>query len=169
VVYLIVLLLLIGLGLLWLARRRQVATGLPPGRVISIDTEHLDHFERSLYDPTLNLAGRPDYLVETLGRLVPVEVKSARAPFGPHPSHVLQLAAYCALVHAAYGKRPAYGIVKYADRAFSVDYDSSLENELLDLLAEMRRAERQKPDRSHESVNRCQACGFHQVCDQMLE
>jgi len=169
VVYLIVLLLLIGLGLLWLARRRRVATGLPPGRVISIDTERLGRFERSLYDPTLNLAGRPDYLVERSGRLVPVEVKSARAPLGPYPSHVLQLAAYCALVHATYGKRPEYGIVKYADRTFSIDYSLSLENELLDLLAEMRRAERQKPDRSHESVNRCRACGFHQICDQKLE
>ena len=168
-VYLIVLLLLIGLGLLWLARRRRAATGLPPGRVVSIDTEHLGRFERSLYDPTLNLAGRPDYLVETLGRLVPVEVKSARAPLGPYPSHVLQLAAYCALVETNYGKRPSYGIVKYADRAFSVDYNLSLENELLDLLAEMRRAEHHKPDRSHESVSRCQACGFHQICDQMLE
>jgi CRISPR-associated exonuclease Cas4 len=169
VVYLIVLLLLIGTGLLWLARRRQVATGLPPGRVISIDTEHLGRFKSSLYDPTLNLAGRPDYLVERAGRLVPVEVKSTRAPLGPHPSHILQLAAYCALVHATYGKRPAYGIVKYDDRAFSVDYSLSLENELLDLLAEMRRAEIREPDRSHESANRCQACGFHQICDQMLE
>ncbi len=168
-VYLTLLLFLIGVGLLWLARRRRTATGLPPGRVISIDTEHLGRLERSLYDPTLNLTGRPDYLVRRSGKLVPVEVKSARAPLGPYPSHVLQLAAYCTLVHAAYGQRPAYGIVKYADRAFSVDYNSSLENELLDVLAEMRRAERQEPARSHESVNRCRACGFRQICDQRLE
>jgi CRISPR-associated exonuclease Cas4 len=169
VVYLILLLFLIGVGLLWFARRRRMATGLPPGRVISIDTEHLGRLERSLYDPTLNLTGRPDYLIKRLGKLVPVEVKSARAPLGPYPSHVLQLAAYCTLVQAAYGQRPAYGIVKYADRAYSVDYNSSLENELLDVLAEMRRAERQEPVRSHESVRRCRACGFRQVCDQRLE
>ena len=168
-VLLILLLFLIGLGLLWLASRRRAATGLPPGRILSIDTEHLDRFERSLYDPTLNLAGRPDYLVKRSGKLVPVEVKSARAPLSPYPSHVLQLAAYCTLVQAAYGQRPSYGIVKYADRAYSVDYNSSLENELLDVLAEMRRAERQEPARSHESVNRCRACGFHQVCDQRLD
>ncbi len=97
-----------------------------------------------------------------------MEVKSARALLGPYPSHILQLAAYCTLVHAAYGERPAYGIVKYADRAFSVDYTSLLENELLDVLAEMRRTERQEPTRSHESVNRCRACGFRQLCDQRL-
>jgi CRISPR-associated exonuclease Cas4 len=137
--------------------------------VLSIDTQQLSRFQRTLYDPTLNLVGRPDYLVKRSGKLVPVEVKSARAPLGPYPSHVLQLAAYCALVHTEYGQRPAYGIVKYADRAFSLDYDSTLENELLDVLAEMRRAERQAPFRSHESVNRCRACGYRQICDQRLE
>ncbi len=168
-VYLIAFLLAIGAVTLWLSRRRQVSAGLPSGRVVYIDTERLGRLERSLYDPVLNLTGRPDYLVRRSNGLVPVEVKSGRAPFRPYPSHVLQLAAYCSLVQASYGERPPYGIVKYADRAFEVDYSPKLENALLDLLAEMRRSETRAPDRSHDSVSRCQRCGHRHVCDQALD
>jgi CRISPR-associated exonuclease Cas4 len=133
-----------------------------------MDTQGLARFEGSLYDPLTDLSGRPDYVVEAPEGTIPVEVKSGRAPARPYPSHVLQLAAYCLLVSATLGTRPEYGIIKYADRAFAVDYNSAMENELLDVLAEMRRAERREPHRSHESVQRCRACGYRQVCDQVL-
>ena len=168
-IYLISLLLVIGLVLLWLGGRRQSASGLPPGRLIYIDTERLGRLKQPLYDPVHDLTGQPDYIVEKPDGLVPVEVKSGRAPLSPYRSHVLQLAAYCRLVHATYGERPTYGILKYADRAFAMDYSSSLENELLDVLAEIRRAERRTPDRSHHSTNRCRACGYLPVCDQALD
>jgi CRISPR-associated exonuclease Cas4 len=166
---LILVLFLIGLGLLWTASRRMTALGLPSSRVVFIDTASLNRTERLLYDPVVNLTGRPDYLVEKSGSLVPVEIKSGRTPLRPYPSHALQLAAYCRLVHAEYGVRPPYGIVRYPDKAFTVDYTASLENQLLDVLAEMRRAERQAPDRSHHAANRCLACGYREVCDQALD
>jgi CRISPR-associated exonuclease Cas4 len=161
VIYLILILLVIGVVLLWLGGRRQLASGLPTGRVIYIDTERLGRLTQPLYDPVHDLTGQPDYIIEKPDGLVPVEVKSGRAPLSPYPSHVLQLAAYCMLVHATYGERPTYGILKYADRAFAMDYSSSLENELLDVLAEIHR--------SHHSTNRCRACGYLQVCDQALD
>ncbi len=159
---------LLGLLLLWLARRRQAAAGLPPGRVIYLDTDHLHRTKQALYDPATDLTGRPDYLVRQRGALIPVEVKSGRAPPRPHPSHVLQLAAYCLLVEAVYGRRPTHGVLKYADRAFAIDYDRALEAEVRRLIAEMHAAEGQAQDRSHDSPARCRACGFRHLCDQRL-
>ncbi|NIV28571.1 MAG: CRISPR-associated protein Cas4, partial [Anaerolineae bacterium] len=46
-------------------------------------------------------------------------------------AHVLQLAAYCLLVEEQEGQAPAYGILKYGDRAFEVDYTVSLRDGLL--------------------------------------
>jgi CRISPR-associated exonuclease Cas4 len=166
---LIVFLLLIGFGLLWSARRRLAEAGLPPGRVVYMDTQGLARFDQSLYDPLTDLSGRPDYLVKGNDGMIPVEVKSSRAPARPYSSHVLQLAAYCHLAGVAFGKKPKYGVVKYADRAFAVDYDSVMENELLDVIADMRRAEQREPSRSHDSAQRCRACGFRQICDQVLD
>jgi CRISPR-associated exonuclease Cas4 len=167
--YLIVSLFVIGLWLLWFAGRRQAASGLPPGHVVYIDTEHLARLERTLYDPGLDLSGRPDYIVERQDELVPVEVKSGRAPADPYQSHVMQLAAYCKLVQTVYGRRPSCGIIKYADQAFAVDFTSRVENDLVALMTEMRQTNQLAPDRSHDSAGRCQACGYLHVCDKALE
>lgn len=166
--YLILLLILLGVVSLWLANRRQVAAGLPSGRVVFMDTERIRRLEAPLFDPALNLTGRPDYVVRRSEGLIPIEVKSRRAPFRPYPSHILQLAAYCKLVESTYRERPPYGVVKYTDRAFALDFDLSLDNKLLDVLAEMRRKEGSQPNRSHESSRRCLACGYRQICDQAL-
>ena len=64
--------------------------------------------------------------------------KSGPAPTQPYRSHTLQLAAYCLLIEETYRQRPKYGIVKYADRMFAVDYTEALETELLDVIARMR-------------------------------
>lgn len=162
-------LFLFGLFLLWLARRRESEAGLPAGRVIYLDTRPLSRVEKTLHDPRLHLAGRPDYLVRQAGQVIPVEVKSASGLTAPYESHVLQLAAYCVLVEAAHGVRPSHGIVKYADRAFAVDYTPVLERALLDLLARMRACGANAPSRSHDSPERCQGCGFRQVCDERAE
>ncbi len=165
----ILALFLLGSVFIWLAGRRQAGTGLPRGRVVYVDTQKFKHVERPLYDPITELTGRPDYVVDVGDGLVPVEVKSGHSPLSPYPSHIFQLAAYCLLVQAAYGTRPQYGMIRYADRTFAVDYDSKLENNLLDVLAEMRRSEKRAPDRSHESAQRCLACGYRGVCDQRLD
>lgn len=164
----ILALFLLGLVFIWLAWRRQARTGLPRGRVVYVDTQKFRQVESPLYDPVTDLTGRPDYIVDSGDGLVPVEVKSGHSPLNPYPSHIFQLAAYCLLVQAAYGKRPPYGMLRYADKTFAVTYDSKLENDLLDILAEMRRSEKRSPDRSHESVQRCAACGYRGVCDQRL-
>ncbi len=173
-----VVLVLLGLGLLllWFSRRAQLGAGLPSGRVLSQDT--LPFGMRSaigrrraaelLYDPVLDLTGRPDYLVGQGDRLVPVEIKSGRAHAGPRLSHRLQLAAYCRLVEAVYARRPSHGVLQYADRRYDIPYTAGLETELSDVIAAMRRDLGDELDRSHESPERCRACGFREGCDQSL-
>ena len=59
---------------------------------------------RLLRSETYRLTGRPDYIVEINGELVPVEVKSGRMPRGPLFSHILQTAAYCLLLEEEEGR-----------------------------------------------------------------
>ncbi|MEZ0397390.1 MAG: CRISPR-associated protein Cas4 [Anaerolineales bacterium] len=167
--YVALSLLLLAL-LLWLisGRQRRLAR-LPGGRIIYTDTRAWGKLEKPLYDPLLGLTGKPDYLIEQDGRLIPVEVKTGRTPAAPYDSHIFQLAAYCLLVEKTYGKRPAYGIIHYPDRDFAVDYTPALESALLDLLAELRRDQtRGQVHRSHEDERRCRGCGFRGVCEERL-
>ncbi len=157
--------------LLWLlASRARRGTGLPSGRVVYVDTGGWSRTERPLFSAALQLTGKPDYLVRQREAVIPVEVKSGQAPAGgPYPGHLYQLAAYCALVTEIYGRRPAYGLIHYADRTLAVDYTRELEADLRGLLADMR-AEAEAGDvaRSHDSPARCRACGLREVCDEAL-
>ncbi len=149
--------------------RQRRAAGLPGGRVIYTDTGAWGEVEKPIYDSALGLTGKPDYLVEQGKSLIPVEVKSGRTPDAPYDSHIFQLAVYCLLVQRVMGKRPPYGIIKYPGRTFSVDYTPALENELLDLLADIRIKERRKEmHRSHEEPARCRGCGFRKDCEERL-
>jgi CRISPR-associated exonuclease Cas4 len=167
--FVILALFLFAVLLFWQSARQRRAAGLPGGRVIYSDTRGWGPVEKPLYDADLALTGKPDYLVQQNGRIVPVEVKSSRTPAAPLDAHIFQLAAYCLLVERTLGKRPPYGILHYPGRTFAVDYTPALEEALLDLLAEMRVQERRgEPSRSHDEVARCRACGFRHVCDQRL-
>jgi len=167
--YIALILLFISLFLFWLSARQRRSTGLPGGRIIYTDTRGWGKPEKPLYDPTLGLTGKPDYLVERDEKIIPVEVKSGRAPAAPYDSHIFQLAAYCLLVEKTYHKRPPYGIIHYSNRDFSVDYTAGLESALLELLAGMHRSgQRKDVPRSHSECTRCIKCGFRTTCDQKL-
>jgi CRISPR-associated exonuclease Cas4 len=166
--YAILLLLLIGLVFIILARRGRDRAGLPAGDVVYSDT--WQKVEKPLFSRRLGLAGRPDYLVEAGGAVVPVEVKSGSAPpGGPREAHIYQLAAYCLLVAEHTGRRPQRGIIRYADRGYNVDFTADLERRTLALLAAMRAdAEAEDVHRSHNSAARCGACGFREDCEERL-
>lgn len=166
--YVLLFCLAFGLLLLWLAGRIRRATGLPGGRVVSQDTLRHRQAGETLYDPVLDLAGRPDYLVEQGDRRIPVEIKSGGAMAGPRPGHRLQLAAYCRLVEAVYARRPPHGILQYADRTYAIAYTPELEEELTEALEAMRGDLGLPLERSHQSPEKCRACGFRQGCDQAL-
>lgn len=168
--YLALVLFLIAIFLFWQSSRQQRDAGLPGGRVIYTDTRAWGApLEQPLFNKELSLTGKPDYLVEQKGQIIPVEVKSGRAPESPYDSHIYQLAAYCLLVEKTYGKRPPYGIIHYPSRTFAVDYTPALESSLLDLLADIRRDEnRAEVNCSHAEPARCRRCGFRNVCEQKL-
>jgi len=125
--------------------------------------------QKPLYDAEMRLTGKPDYLVERNGDIIPVEVKSGRTPDAPYDSHIYQLASYCYLVHKTMGKRPPYGIIHYQKRDFAIDYTASLEFALLDILTEMKKDDRRKEvPCSHNTPARCRGCGYRKICDQRL-
>ena len=167
--YFALFLLLLAILFFWQSNRQRSEAGLPGGRVIYTDTRGWSKLEKPLFYAALELTGKPDYLVEQNGKIIPVEVKSGRAPEAPYDSHIYQLASYCLLVEKTYGKRPPYGIVHYEDKDFSVEYTNELEQSLLELITEMKRdgMKREVP-RSHEQASRCKRCGFRSVCDQSL-
>jgi CRISPR-associated exonuclease Cas4 len=164
------LLIALAAGVLLLSRRWQKQSGLPDGSVIYSDDGAWFKNGDVLTDPGLRLAGKPDYLVEQAdGTIIPVEIKSGRAPRLPYPGHVMQLMAYCRLVDVTYGVRPAHGILQYNDRAFAVDFTATLEQDLLDTLEEMRRDQASADmERSHDDPRRCASCGYREQCEDSL-
>jgi len=162
-------LLLLALILLFLSGRQRRRAGLPGGRVIYTDTRAWGAVEKPLYDADLGLTGKPDYILQQMDAIIPVEVKTSRTPEAPYDSHIYQVAVYCLLIKKTYGRRPPYGIIHYPSRDFAVDFTPELENNLLDLLACIRRDERlRQVERSHEDGHRCLHCGYRTVCDQKL-
>jgi len=154
---------------LFISSRQRKAAGLPSGRVVYSDTSQWGKVEQPLYDSALGLTGKPDYLVEQNGALLPVEVKSGWAPPAPREGHLYQLAAYCLLVERTTGVRPPYGLIHYRNRTFAVDYTPELEARLTALLAEIHRQERVAAvHRSHTEPARCAACGYRSICDEKL-
>jgi CRISPR-associated exonuclease Cas4 len=167
--YFALALFLLALIFFWQSNRQRKEAGLPGGRIVYTDTRGWGKLEKPLFYSALELTGKPDYLVQKNGQIIPVEVKSGRAPDAPYDSHIYQLAAYCLLVEKTYKKRPPYGIIHYENRDFAVDYTPELESSLLDLLADMKRDEHKNDvPRSHEQAGRCAKCGFRKVCDQSL-
>lgn len=168
--FIAILLIVIGmLALMW-SRSMQATLGLPHGKVIYTDMRGWGAVDKPLFSAVYRLTGKPDYLVKKGRKVVPVEVKSANAPHdGPREGHILQLAAYCLLVEETYGHRPAYGIIKYADKTFSVDNSAQLKSTLLDLLDDMQNDySLDEAERSHSEPQRCVRCGYRHACDERL-
>ncbi|MEY2818189.1 MAG: CRISPR-associated protein Cas4 [Chloroflexota bacterium] len=165
----VLILFLLALLFFWQSNRQQKAAGLPGGRVIYTDTRGWGKVEKPLYYAALALTGKPDYLIEKNGQIIPVEVKSGRAPEAPYDSHIYQLASYCLLVEKTYGRRPPYGIIHYENRDFAIDYTRELETALIELIADMREDDvRREVARSHEQASRCKRCGYRDICEQRL-
>ena len=173
--WIILICLLAALFLLWQSTRQRKAAGLPSGKVAYSDTSQWMPVEQPLYAPALGLTGKPDYLVQLGEQLIPVEVKSSRNPQqAPYDAHIYQLAAYCLLVEAVYGQRPAYGVLHYKHptlpaQTHTIPFTPALEAEVRQVIAEIQAlGTHQDVDRSHDSAARCRGCGFRSQCDQTL-
>jgi CRISPR-associated exonuclease Cas4 len=158
-----------GLALLIYSRRQRISAGLPAGQVIYADTGAWQRCEQPLFSPRYGLSGKPDYLVEERGRIVPVEVKPGRTAATPYEGDILQLAAYCLLAEEEYGQPPRYGYLKYRQQLFRIEYTGELRQRLLCELEGMRRAfhARDVPP-GHNEPQRCLHCGQREHCTKRL-
>ena len=155
--------------LFWQSARLKRKTGLPSGKVIYTDTHLWRELDRTLYDGTIGLAGRPDYIIQRPGEIIPVEIKSKNIKSYPYNSHVLQLAAYCRLVDTNFEIRPEIGILQYSNRTFEIEYSERLESDLLEIIESIQ--EKSPPaevHRSHQSAAKCSGCGYASICDEAL-
>ncbi len=160
---------LIGLALLVWSQRERLAAGLPQGRLVYADTGAWQRCMSPLFSSRYQLTGKPDYLVEERGRIVPVEVKPGRTAPEPYEGDVLQLASYCLLVEEQYGRRPRYGYLKYSQGVFRIDFTNGLRRHLLARLDAMRRdLEAGDVLPSHAEPQRCLGCGHQEVCSERL-
>ncbi len=93
-------LLLIAVVLRSFARHKANALGLA-GELIYVDQGD----QELLVSDRYGLVGRPGYILNDGGELVPVERKSRAVSIsGPHNGEILQLAAYCLLVEEHFEK-----------------------------------------------------------------
>lgn len=156
------------LVLSWTVRFKR-RMGLPVGKIVYVDSEKWGRTQKPLYDSKLGLTGKPDYLIQKNDGTIPVEVKSSWAPFSPYDSHVMQLAAYCLLVERNTGNRPPYGLLRYKNRTYKIQYSKRLEMEIIDLIGTIRSQKNSKAvNRSHNQAKRCARCGFRNRCDQRI-
>ncbi len=148
---------------LWLLRRFGIA-----GRVRASDAG-VAAPARVLRSARLGLAGKPDYLVEERGRIVPVELKPSRRAARPWLRDVVQLAAYCVLLEEIEPRFAGYGYLRYADRTFRIDLTDSLRAELLSTLDALR-ADLAAADvaPNHTDPRRCARCALVRRCGQVV-
>ena len=167
--WLIILLVLAGLVLVQRGLVARRATGIP-WRPIRYDDTSQRELAKPLFSDYYRLTGKPDYVLHHGKALIPVEVKPTRYDHQPRSSDVLQLAAYCLLLEEHTQIAPPYGILRYAQQSFQIDWDDDLYEQLLVTLTAMR-ADRTAADvpRSHDDPRRCHACGFADRCADALK
>lgn len=169
-------LLLISLTLflmLWNERRAQTrrlieeherALDLPEGELVY---EDIDGLGEALTSDQVPLLGKPTYVVKQAdGRLTPIEVKNTELnELKPASQHVLQIAAYCLILEDYAELPPLYGIVRYSDREFEVEYTPALRKKVIRTLEEMALCnEQQPPPLQKQKVTKCRACIFQPIC-----
>ncbi len=168
--FLFLLTLGVALALFFAARQARAQTGLPDGaRIVYADTGTWKKVERPLVARRYGLTGKPDYIVEERGAVIPVEVKPGREARVPYEADTLQLAAYALLVEEEFGTTVPYGLLKYREVIFRVPITNELRARLLDVLAAMRDdLDARDVARSHHAPWRCRACGYRATCGQAL-
>jgi CRISPR-associated exonuclease Cas4 len=153
-----------------LARRQRERTGIPAtARIVYADTGAWERVERPLFSRRFGLTGKPDYVLVDDGTTIPVEVKPDRLAQTPRDSDVMQLAAYALLLEDTYEATPPYGLLKYRDAVFQIDFTDELRTRLFDLMDAMRQDLKARDvARSHAEGWKCQGCGYRDHCGQVL-
>lgn len=135
------------------------------GKVVYVgDDEH-----PVLYSSDGLFSGKPDFIVEEDGNIIPCEFKSGRKPAGPLFSHIMQLSAYCRLVEDNYGTRPDFGYIYYGSEKHAIDFDDDLERLLVSKAGEMKACiEAGAAHRNHRRAGKCAGCSRREACPERL-
>jgi CRISPR-associated exonuclease Cas4 len=121
------------------------------------------------FSERFGLSGRPDFVLEIDGQLIPGDLKTGRTPKGPLFSHILQVAAYCLLIAESSGKRPPYGLLRYGSEEHEIEFDPEMERILLEKLEEMRGLMRSgEVHRNHMRPGKCARCSRRDSCPERL-
>ena len=107
-----------------------------------------------------NLHGKPDFIYKrrVTGGLIPMELKSGKAPDAPHLGDLMQLAAYFIIIEESHGKRPRRGVLRYADGMFVVKNTMRLRRQLLSITADMRLMLKTGQGAASPSFVKCRYC-----------
>ena len=140
---------------------------VPEGEIIYVDLD--DESSQVLVSERYGLSGRPDHIIRRDGHYIPVELKTGRTPKGPLFSHIIQVCTYCILIEDIMGKAPPYGIIKYPEKSFEIEYTEELREMVLNLrdrlLSDMERGEAR---RNHNRPGKCRHCSRRDMCSERL-
>jgi CRISPR-associated exonuclease Cas4 len=139
------------------------APRLPAGKIVYQDA---DGTGEPLLATSYPLSGKPDYVIlSPEGAPIPIELKLSVDSEEPQRSHVLQLAAYFVILEDLYEQPPPYGVLRYANKDFTIQYTDALKRKVLWRLAEMERCDEQHPPAlTHQLPSKCHACPFQPIC-----
>ena len=160
---------LVGALLLAYGRFAWRRTGLPGADILGADTGIIPPL--TLASEQHRLVGRPDYLVRNEYGIIPVELKSAEMPRkGPHRSHKMQVAAYCLLAEEHFGEPVPYGLLRYRNGSYKVEFTAELRTRLLRTVTEVHTAVSVGSEChiSHSHINRCTKCRHKASCGENL-
>jgi len=107
-----------------------------------------------------NLHGKPDFIYQRrfTGRLIPMELKSGKAPNSPHFGDLMQLVTYFIIINESHGKRPKHGILRYSDAMYIVKNTARRRRQLLGIAAEMRKMLETGQGVANPSFVKCRYC-----------
>jgi len=136
---------------------------LPEGRIVYQDA---DGTGAPLVATSYPLSGKPDYVILSPdGAPIPVELKLSVESEEAQRHHVLQLAAYFVILEDLYEQPPVYGVLRYANKDFAIQYTDALKRKVIRRLAEMERCDEQHPPLLTQQLpSKCHACPFQPIC-----
>ena len=124
--------------------------------------------EYKINSDKLGLVGVIDQIEISRENIIPVELKTGKAPDGGiWPSHKIQLAAYLMLIEEEFSKQPEYGKVRYLDvtQERKLTMNPFLKEEVTNLRDKVKgllnSTELPKPC---ENQNKCNSCGLKNQC-----
>lgn len=124
---------------------------------------------RMLRSARYGIQGRPDFILQVEGEMVPVELKTGRTPRGPLFSHILQVGAYCLMLQEE-GAKVSHGILRYEGIEHEIEFDQQLSGLVVSKVAEMRRLQGTgEVHRNHNRPGKCLSCSRRDACPERLQ